>query len=169
MLTNYSSFVLWGLSSLLDEFFYDEEYKQEIESVVKTTGTQYDVISVANYLFDIDSACTSIVFKLPNGKIGHNRILDFDFKEYIEPLVANFEFYRNGQLVYYSTNFVGFFGQLTVLKPNGFGITVDQLANDRALWPDYFLMMLGHTGSTHAIRKAAETLDSFDEAVDYLS
>lgn len=55
------------------------------------------------------------------------------------------------------------------MKPNGFGISVDQLANDRALWPDYILMLFGHTGSTHAIRKAAETLDSFDDAVDYLS
>lgn len=64
MTTNYSSIVLWGLSGLLDEFFYDEEYKKELQSVVDTVGMQYDVIAVANYLFEIDAHCTSIVFKL---------------------------------------------------------------------------------------------------------
>uniref|UniRef100_A0AAX7V8H3 Acid ceramidase n=1 Tax=Astatotilapia calliptera TaxID=8154 RepID=A0AAX7V8H3_ASTCA len=75
----------------------------------------------------------------PLGNLIHGRNLDFglfmgwDVKnkswiisERLKPLVVNLDFKRNNQTVFKSTNFAGYVGMLTGIKPNIFTLTMNE-------------------------------------------
>uniref|UniRef100_A0A3B4YTE9 Acid ceramidase n=1 Tax=Seriola lalandi dorsalis TaxID=1841481 RepID=A0A3B4YTE9_SERLL len=92
-----------------------------------------------NIFYEVFTVCTSIVAEDNKGNLFHGRNLDFglfmgwDVKnkswiisEKLKPLVVNLDFKRNNQTVFKSTNFAGYVGMLTGIKPHIFTLTMNE-------------------------------------------
>uniref|UniRef100_A0AAY5EK42 Acid ceramidase n=1 Tax=Electrophorus electricus TaxID=8005 RepID=A0AAY5EK42_ELEEL len=90
-----------------------------------------------NIFYEVFTVCTSLVAEDPAGNLIHARNLDFGLfmgwknkswvmTEKLKPLVVNVDFRRNNRTVFKSTNFAGYVGMLTGLRPQMFTLTMNE-------------------------------------------
>uniref|UniRef100_A0A6Q2X9L0 Acid ceramidase n=1 Tax=Esox lucius TaxID=8010 RepID=A0A6Q2X9L0_ESOLU len=92
-----------------------------------------------NIFYEVFTVCTSLVAEDLNGNLVHGRNLDFglfmgwDTKnrswlitEKLKPLVVNIDFQRGNKTVFKATNFAGYVGMLTGMKPHAFTLTMNE-------------------------------------------
>lgn len=114
-------------------------FSDEIKGIAKDSGIPLGEITLFNIFYEIFTVCTSVVAEDSKGNLVHGRNLDFglflgwDIKnkswivsEKLKPLVVNLDFRRNNQTVFKSTNFAGYVGMLTGLRPNLFSLTMNE-------------------------------------------
>jgi hypothetical protein len=65
----------WGI-----EWYHPDRY-WEIAGMAELAGIDPGLALMANYVYEFESFCTSIITKLNNGTIMHMRNLDFDFPD----------------------------------------------------------------------------------------
>jgi len=120
-----------------------------------------------------------------NGNIFHVRNLDFGafvgwdmsnntwiLTEKLRTLIAQINFTRNGEVVFRTTNFAGFIGVLTGLKPNGFSASVNSRTSFEGGYEGLiewiFNINRNQSFITFAIRDMLTKGENFDNAVTYL-
>lgn len=114
-------------------------FKDEMKGIAADSGIPLGEIVLFNIFYEIFTVCTSVVAEDTKGNLVHGRNLDFglfmgwDVKnkswtvsEKLKPLVVNLDFRRNNKTVFKSTNFAGYVGMLTGLKPHLFSLTMNE-------------------------------------------
>uniref|UniRef100_A0AAX7TGT3 Acid ceramidase n=1 Tax=Astatotilapia calliptera TaxID=8154 RepID=A0AAX7TGT3_ASTCA len=114
-------------------------FNEEIRGIAAASGAPLGEVVLFNIFYEVFTVCTSIVAEDEKGNLIHGRNLDFglfmgwDVKnkswiisERLKPLVVNLDFKRNNQTVFKSTNFAGYVGMLTGIKPNIFTLTMNE-------------------------------------------
>uniref|UniRef100_A0A8C4IIX5 Acid ceramidase n=1 Tax=Dicentrarchus labrax TaxID=13489 RepID=A0A8C4IIX5_DICLA len=114
-------------------------FSDEIKGIATASGIPLGEVVLFNIFYEVFTVCTSIVAEDDKGNLIHGRNLDFglfmgwDVKnkswiisEKLKPLVVNLDFKRNNQTVFKSTNFAGYVGMLTGIKPHMFTLTMNE-------------------------------------------
>jgi N-acylethanolamine-hydrolysing acid amidase len=79
-----------------------------------------------NYVYEFTSFCTSIIVKLDNGTIVHERNLDFDFAADMKEITYIAKFYKNDKYIYESIMFAGTSLSYTGIREGAFSISENQ-------------------------------------------
>uniref|UniRef100_A0A672HXU2 Acid ceramidase n=1 Tax=Salarias fasciatus TaxID=181472 RepID=A0A672HXU2_SALFA len=114
-------------------------FGEEIKGIAAASGLPLGEVVLFNIFYEVFTVCTSVVAEDDKGNLFHGRNLDFglflgwDVKnkswtvsEKLKPLVVNLDFRRNNQTVFKSTNFAGYVGMLTGIKPHVFTLTMNE-------------------------------------------
>ncbi|KAK6494209.1 N-acylsphingosine amidohydrolase (acid ceramidase) 1b, partial [Huso huso] len=109
-------------------------FNEEIKGIAYVSG-----VPLGNQICNFFTVCTSLVAEDTTGKLYHARNLDFglflgwDIKnkswavtEQLRPMVANLDFQKNNKTVFKATNFAGYVGLLTGIKPGLFTLTMNE-------------------------------------------
>lgn len=123
----------WMLDTLPNPF------KEEIKGIATVSGIPLGEVVLFNIFYEVFTVCTSVVAEDSNGNLVHGRNMDFglfmgwDVKnkswiisERLKPLVVNLDFQRKNQTVFKSTNFAGYVGMLTGIKPHMFTLSMNE-------------------------------------------
>ncbi|XP_033825688.1 acid ceramidase isoform X1 [Periophthalmus magnuspinnatus] len=116
-----------------------DPFKDEIKGIALDSGIPLGEITLFNIFYEVFTVCTSVVAEDAKGNLLHGRNLDFglfmgwDMKnkswiisEKLKPLVVNLDFRKNNKTVFKSTNFAGYVGMLTGIKPHLFSLTMNE-------------------------------------------
>ncbi|TMS23478.1 Acid ceramidase [Larimichthys crocea] len=116
-----------------------DPFGDEIKGIAADSGVALGEVVLFNIFYEVFTVCTSVVAEDDKGNLFHGRNLDFglfmgwDAKnkswiiaEKLKPLVINLDFKRNNQTVFKSTNFAGYVGMLTGIKPHIFTLTMNE-------------------------------------------
>ncbi|KAF3852451.1 hypothetical protein F7725_005806 [Dissostichus mawsoni] len=156
---------------------FPKPFGEEMKGIAEVSGVPLGEVVLFNIFYEVFTVCTSVVAEDKNGNLIHGRNLDFglfmgwDMKnkswiisEKLKPLVVNLDFKRNNQTVFKSTNFAGYVGMLTGIKPHLFTLTMNErfsldggyigdyeeaktlLAQTKLLAPAYFILGGNQTG-----------------------
>ncbi|KAM6972189.1 acid ceramidase [Aplochiton taeniatus] len=114
-------------------------FKDELKGIATASGVSLGEVVLFNVFYEIFTVCTSVVAEDSTGNLIHGRNLDFglfmgwDIKnrswiisEKLKPLVVNIDFTRGNKTVFKSTNFAGYVGMLTGIKPHTFTLTMNE-------------------------------------------
>ncbi|KAM8843220.1 acid ceramidase [Synchiropus picturatus] len=114
-------------------------FGEEMKGIAAASGIPLGEVALFNIFYEVFTVCTSVVAEDPKGNLIHGRNLDFglflgwDMKnkswiisEKLKPLVVNLDFQRNNKTVFKSTNFAGYVGMLTGIKPKAFTLTMNE-------------------------------------------
>ncbi|KAI4894481.1 hypothetical protein NFI96_029398 [Prochilodus magdalenae] len=114
-------------------------FNEEIKGIAAVSGVPLGEVVLFNIFYEVFTVCTSLVAEDPHGNLVHARNLDFglfmgwDLKnrswvitETLKPLVVNVDFRRNNSTVFKSTNFAGYVGMLTGMRPHAFTLTMNE-------------------------------------------
>ncbi|KAM3864769.1 acid ceramidase [Diretmus argenteus] len=114
-------------------------FRDEIKGIAAVSGLPLGEVALFNIFYEVFTVCTSVVAEDSNGSLIHGRNLDFGLflgwdtknkswliSEKLKPLVVNLDFKRNNQTVFKSTNFAGYVGMLTGIKPHIFSLTMNE-------------------------------------------
>uniref|UniRef100_A0A3P8WC54 Acid ceramidase n=1 Tax=Cynoglossus semilaevis TaxID=244447 RepID=A0A3P8WC54_CYNSE len=115
-------------------------FREEIKGIATESGVPLGEIVLFNIFYEVFTVCTSVVAEDTKGWSQFKRSVSFlifwDAKnkswiisEKLKPLVVNLDFRRNNQTVFKSTNFAGYVGMLTGIKPNTFTLTMNERFN----------------------------------------
>jgi acid ceramidase len=105
--------------------YHYSEYYQEISGIAEATGIPIDEALMLNYIYEFDSYCSSIIARLSNGTIIHERNLDFYFPNETRVLVYIGKFYDGDEYLFDSVMFAGVVGFSTAFKPGAFSISLN--------------------------------------------
>ncbi|XP_049577214.1 acid ceramidase [Syngnathus scovelli] len=114
-------------------------FGDEMKGIAAASGVPLGEIVLFNIFYEVFTVCTSVVAEDPKGNLLHGRNLDFglfmgwDVKnkswvmsEQLKSIVVNVDFKRNNRTVFKSTNFAGYVGMLTGIKPKTFTLTMNE-------------------------------------------
>uniref|UniRef100_A0A665SZK4 Acid ceramidase n=1 Tax=Echeneis naucrates TaxID=173247 RepID=A0A665SZK4_ECHNA len=110
-------------------------FSDEIKGIAAVSGIPLGEVVLFNIFYEVFTVCTSIVAEDDKGNLFHGRNLDFGLFlgknniheiKTLKPLVVNLDFKRNNQTVFKSTNFAGYVGMLTGIKPHIFTLTMNE-------------------------------------------
>ncbi|KAL6467294.1 hypothetical protein MHYP_G00250980 [Metynnis hypsauchen] len=114
-------------------------FNEEIKGIATASGVPLGEVVLFNIFYEVFTVCTSLVAEGPDGNLIHARNLDFglfmgwDLKnrswvitEKLKPLVVNVDFRRSNRTVFKSTNFAGYVGMLTGMRPHMFTLTMNE-------------------------------------------
>lgn len=112
------------------EQYFPAPFAQEMQGIAQGTGIPPGLVVLSNLVYELTSACTSIVAQANNGTIFHARNLDFG---YGGPFTADLtvdalavDFVEANQLVYTGVTYAGYVGLLTGERPGFFTVSVDE-------------------------------------------
>lgn len=112
------------------EGYFPYPYGGEMQGVADTTGVKPGLVVLSNLVYELTSACTSIVAQAQNGTIFHARNLDFGlgagFTSDLTLDALTVQFVQGGQMVYIGTTYAGYVGLLTGERPGFFSVSVDE-------------------------------------------
>lgn len=154
-----------------------EQY-HEIQGVARGVGVEASEIVLLASFYDLfaadtspfkQNACAGILAQTPSGEIYHGRNLDYDFKDAIGPIALDVNFIRNNRTVFQAITFGPNPTFDTVVRYGSFSITQNERDTGDVTENMLDLIVKGRIATFAAIRKAAETLDTFESAVDYFS
>ncbi|XP_076877419.1 N-acylsphingosine amidohydrolase (acid ceramidase) 1a [Brachyhypopomus gauderio] len=117
-------------------------FNEEIKGIAVVTGVPLGEVVLFNIFYEVFTVCTSVVTEDVKGNIYHARNLDFGLfmgwdqknktwiiTEKLKPLVVNIDFIRNNRTLLRSTNFAGYVGILTGIRPREFTLTTNERFN----------------------------------------
>uniref|UniRef100_H2LVM1 Acid ceramidase n=1 Tax=Oryzias latipes TaxID=8090 RepID=H2LVM1_ORYLA len=110
-------------------------FGEEIKGIADASGVPLGEVVLFNIFYEVFTVCTSVVAEdifLPF-HIHRQPPSCWDVKnkswtisEKLKPLVVNLDFKKNNQTVFKSTNFAGYVGMLTGIKPHMFTLTMNE-------------------------------------------
>uniref|UniRef100_A0A3B4BQ65 Acid ceramidase n=2 Tax=Pygocentrus nattereri TaxID=42514 RepID=A0A3B4BQ65_PYGNA len=109
-------------------------FNEEIKGIAAASGVPLGEVVLFNIFYEIFTVCTSLVAEAPDGKrITTSSARSWDLKnrswvitEKLKPLVVNIDFRRSNRTVFKSTNFAGYVGMLTGMRPHVFTLTMNE-------------------------------------------
>lgn len=162
-----------------------QPFRDEIVGISNMTGIPLGEVTLYNIFYEIFTVCTSIVAEDTNGVLYHARNLDFGLflgwdlandtwliTEYLRPAIVNVRYLKGGKPLFMSTNFAGYVGILTALKPGRFSLTMNERFNADGGYIGIIEWILGARSAVwmgFLTRNVMETADSYDEAKQMLT
>uniref|UniRef100_A0A4W3J6G5 Acid ceramidase n=1 Tax=Callorhinchus milii TaxID=7868 RepID=A0A4W3J6G5_CALMI len=144
-----------------------------------------EVFMFFNVFYEIFTVCTSLVAEDTTGKLYHARNLDFglflgwdikkhswEIPEYLRPLTVNLDFQRNNKTIFKSTNFAGYVGMLTGMRPGIFTLTMNERFNIDGGYIGIIEWILGKRDGfwmSFLTRSVLENATSYAQAKDQLT
>ncbi|XP_030620888.1 N-acylsphingosine amidohydrolase (acid ceramidase) 1a [Chanos chanos] len=117
-------------------------FNEEIKGIAAVSGVPLGEVVLFNIFYEVFTVCTSLVAEDLKGNLYHARNMDFGLfmgwdqknqswtlTEKLKPLVVNVDFRRNNKTVFKSTNFAGYVGILTGIRPKEFTLTMNERFN----------------------------------------
>ncbi|XP_072920658.1 acid ceramidase isoform X2 [Hemitrygon akajei] len=172
-----------GLAPLVDTL--PSPFDEELKGIADVSGVPLGEIMLFNIFYEVFTVCTSLVAEDKAGKLYHARNLDFglflgwDIKnnswmipEYLKPLTVNLDFQRNNRTVFKSTNFVGYVGMLTGMKPGTFTLTMNERFSIDGGYIGIIEWILGKRSGvwmSFLTRSVLENATSYTQAKDQLA
>uniref|UniRef100_A0A8D0HEI0 Acid ceramidase n=1 Tax=Sphenodon punctatus TaxID=8508 RepID=A0A8D0HEI0_SPHPU len=160
-------------------------FREEIEGIAKASGIPLGEIVMFNVFYEIFTVCTSIVAEDKTGKLYHARNLDFglflgwDVKnsswtitEELRPLTVSLDFQRNNKTVFKSSNFAGYVGMVSGMKPGIFSLTMNERFSIDGGYIGIFQWILGKRDGMwmgFLTRAVLENSTSYEDAKDQLT
>ncbi|NWV61347.1 ASAH1 ceramidase, partial [Malurus elegans] len=160
-------------------------FNEELQGIANSSGIPLGEIVIFNVFYEIFTVCTSIVAEDKTGKLYHARNLDFglflgwDVKNNswtltreLKPLVVLLDFQRNNKTVFKSTNFAGYIGMVSGVKPNLFTLTMNERFSLDGGYVGIFEWFLGRRDGMwmgFLTRTVLENATSYQDAKDKLA
>ncbi|XP_076001368.1 acid ceramidase [Genypterus blacodes] len=160
-------------------------FGDEIKGIAAASGVPLGEVILFNIFYEVFTVCTSVVAEDTNGKLFHGRNLDFGLfmgwdgknkswiiSEKLKPLVVNIDFKRNNQTVFKSTNFAGYVGMLTGIKPHAFTLTMNERFSLDGGYIGILEWILGQRDGmwmSFLTRSVLENATSYEEAKTHLA
>ncbi|XP_076148528.1 N-acylsphingosine amidohydrolase (acid ceramidase) 1a [Alosa pseudoharengus] len=129
-----------GLPLMLGSMPYP--FNEEIQGISTASGVPLGEVILFNIFYEVFTVCTSVVAEDTHGNLYHGRNLDFGLlmgwnhknhswalTDKLKPLAVNIDFKRNNVTVFKSTNFAGYVGILTGVRPKLFTLTMNERFN----------------------------------------
>ena len=161
---------LFSVIGFYEEIVYQHhECYEELQGIAKYSGLSFGETFLVNFIYEILASCTSIVTVDNRGYIIHGRNLDYPFQPYLSNLTVHLQFYKKGSLLYEGDGDAGFLGIVTGLRPNGFGISINERNKGDPLSTIYEIMFRRTFSLPFYIRRVLETAENFETAVKMLS
>ena len=88
-------------------------------------GLDPNLALMANFAYEFVSFCTSMIVRMPDGTIYHERNLDFDFPEQMRNITYIAQFYDGDNFVYEGVMFGGLVAMQTGYRPGAFSVTLN--------------------------------------------
>ena len=114
--------------------FFPDEARKEIRGIAQIIdnlgyGDRLSLgeLAAVNLMYEFTVFCTSIVAENANGDVVHGRNLDYSIIG-LQNLTAQIDFMKDGEVIYRGSEFVGYVGLLTGMRPGGWSVSVDQRA-----------------------------------------
>uniref|UniRef100_A0A674EFU4 Acid ceramidase n=1 Tax=Salmo trutta TaxID=8032 RepID=A0A674EFU4_SALTR len=155
-------------------------FNEEIKGIATASGVPLGEVVLFNIFYEVFTVCTSLVAEDSNGNLIHGRNMDFglfmgwDMKnrswlitEKLKPLVVNIDFQRGNKTVFKSTNFAGYVGMLTGIKPHAFTLTMNERFSLDGGYIGIVEWILGHRDGmwmSFLTRSVLENATSYEEA-----
>uniref|UniRef100_A0A8V0YUU0 Acid ceramidase n=1 Tax=Gallus gallus TaxID=9031 RepID=A0A8V0YUU0_CHICK len=171
------------ISHLTDTLPYP--FNEELQGIANSSGIPLGEIVIFNIFYEIFTVCTSIVAEDSRGKLYHARNLDFglflgwDVKNNswtvtreLKPTVVNLDFQRNNKTVFRSTNFAGYIGMVSGVKPDLFTLTMNERFSLDGGYIGIFEWFLGRRDGMwmgFLTRSVLENATSYQDAKDKLA
>ncbi|KAM9450012.1 acid ceramidase [Clarias gariepinus] len=172
-----------ALPMMIDTLPYP--FNEEMKGIATASGVPLGEVILFNIFYEIFTVCTSLVAEDPRGNLIHARNLDFglflgwDMKnhswvitEKLKPLVVNVDFRRNNKTVFKSTNFAGYVGMLTGIRPYLFTLTMNERFSLDGGYIGVLEWILGKRDGrwmSFLTRSVLENATSYEEAKKLLS
>ncbi|XP_067386641.1 acid ceramidase [Emydura macquarii macquarii] len=160
-------------------------FNEELKGIANVSGIPLGEIIVFNIFYEIFTVCTSIVAEDKTGKLYHARNLDFGLflgwniknsswivTQELKPLVVTLDFQRNNKTVFKSTNFAGYVGMVSGVKPGIFTLTMNERFSLDGGYIGIFEWILGRRDGMwmgFLTRTVLENGTSYQEAKDQLA
>jgi len=123
-------------------FFFPQEYAEEIKGCADAIGIPYGVLSIANLGYELTDDCTSIVAQAADGKILHARNLDFGeglgVTATLKEIAFIGDFQKGGKTLFITTGFATFVGILSGMRPGAFSLTIDTRFYPEGFWEIFY-------------------------------
>lgn len=116
---------LFDYTSWIWKYTHSERY-QEMKGMVEVVNEKDITLShviLINFLYELESWCTSIIAQQANGTIIHSRNLDFDFADEMRKITFNARFIKDGKYKFDAVMFAGTIGLYTGFKEGAYSIS----------------------------------------------
>jgi N-acylethanolamine-hydrolysing acid amidase len=162
------SYLDWGIRW----YHYDKYY--EIAGMAKLANVNPSLALLANYVYEFESFCTSIITRLQNGTILHMRNLDFDFPDRMRDVTYIAKFYDGDTYLYEGVMFGGLVAMQTGSRPGHYSVTLNQRTpSDGSSVVDILenisLLLMSYNQACWSIRDTLYACSNFTCAVDRLT
>jgi len=151
-------YALNEVGNLLNEFYFPQEYAEEIQGCAASLGVPVGWATLLNIGYEVSDACTSIVAQTADGTIIHARNLDFwagmGFTDSLKDMTFIADFQKGGKTLFKTTSFAGYVGALSGIKPGGFSVTINTRFYHQGVWEMFYEIVA-------AIEETNATLVSF--------
>jgi hypothetical protein len=118
-----------AIGKVLNEFYFPQEYAQEIQGCASVLGISYGWVTLLNLGYEVSDACTSILAQTNDGKVLHVRNMDFwagmGFTGSLKDICYQADYQKNGKTFFHATTFAGYVGVLSGMKPGAFSVSID--------------------------------------------
>jgi len=151
---------------------------KEAEAIARQLGVDVADIVLASSFYDLFAAkgspvafaaCSGVVAQNAAGEIIHGRNLDYDFRDALANSTLVVDFLRGGHTLFTAVTFGPMPTFNTVVRWGSFSLSQDERDKGSLLQNLWDIVILGRPAQFSRIRQAAETLDRFEDVVDYLS
>ncbi|NXG26884.1 ASAH1 ceramidase, partial [Dromaius novaehollandiae] len=174
---------------LISSFPYP--FNEELQGIANASGIPLGEIVIFNIFYEIFTVCTSIVAEDKTGNAYQNSLSGFalfkccaifcrwDVKNNswtvtreLKPIVVNLDFQRNNKTVFKSTNFAGYIGMVSGVKPDTFTLTMNERFSLDGGYIGIFEWFLGRRDGMwmgFLTRTVLENATSYQDAKEKLS
>jgi len=114
-------------------------YAEEMKGISEVADVSIGEVVLYNIFYEFFTACTSIIGQDSHGKLYHARNMDFGLmlgwdkknntwlvSEMLRKILFIADFQKDGKTIYKSTQFAGYVGIMTAIKPNKFTFSLDE-------------------------------------------
>jgi len=150
----------------------------EAEAIARQLGVDVADIVLASSFYDLFAAkgspvafaaCTGVVAQNAAGEIIHGRNLDYDFRDALANSTLVVDFARGGHTLFTAVTFGPMPTFNTVVRWGSFSLSQDERDRGSLLQNLWDMVILGRPAQFSRIRHAAETLEKFEDVVNYFS
>lgn len=149
------------------------EYYEEVDGIAYYLEQDIGPVMFMQYVFEFSSFCSSIIVKSKEGKILHDRNLDFPFSPVMRNVTYVAHFYKGDQYLFESTMFAGYNGILTGIKKGAYSISINgrspsQHSSILEFVKNIAVVFAGYKQNTKLTRDIFLSCDSYDCAFEKL-
>lgn len=151
---------------------------REAEAIARQLGVDVADIVLASSFYDLFAAkgspvafaaCTGVVAQNAAGEILHGRNLDYGFRDALGNSTLVVDFLRDGHTLFTAVTFGPMPTFNTVVRWGSFSLSQDERDRGSLFQNLWDVVILGRPASFSRIRQAAETLERFEDVVNYFS
>lgn len=147
-------------------------YVDDLRAISQILDIHLGRLILMQLVYESCSCCTSLIFKDSDDHLHHFRTMDWEMPD-LKRMTLQLEVFRNGQLLYYSTTWVGYLGCLTVMRPNNYTIAVNYrrtptTSDQPNIWTNFRNLVSYYWPVGYVVKHTIENYSDLYQAKDYL-